>query len=537
MTTHADLFTSRQLTALTTFSDLVAEARKRCEADASSAPYLASRSSIYADAVATYLCLSISRLADQHNTLVRWSTSRDQSIGLFARHAIPMVWDYPEVNPFANAAGDLSASLPGLSQTIASLPASPRGTSAQRDARSMVGTGIVATDPPYYDNIGYADLSDFFYVWLRRTARAFEPALFETLLTPKRGELIASPFRHSSRIEADNYFENGFVEVFAEARKAQLRSAPLSLFYAFKQTESEGGDGTSSVGWATMLEGLMAAGWTVVATWPLRTERAARSIAINTNSLASSVVLACRPRSDSAGVTDRQGLVRALRTELPRALHELEKSSIAPVDLRQAAIGPGMAVFSRYAKVVEPDGSSMRVRIALGLINQVLDSVLSDQESDFDAETRWAINWFSQYRVAESLSVAMAVAIDGMQRSGILRSGGGKVQLLSPDDLDDVWDPTTDDRTPIWEATHHLVRRLERGGEVAAAALLADLGTVADSCRALAYRLYTICETKKPVLAGPYNALAASWTEMTRIGRGDTTVTNRDQQSLNLEDS
>jgi putative DNA methylase len=289
-----------------------------------------------------------------------------------------------------------------------------------------------------------------------------------------------------------------------------------------------------------MLEGLAAAGWMVTATWPLRTERSVRSIAIGTNSLASSVVLACRPRPVTAGITDRQGLIRALRAELPAPLYELQKAHIAPVDLRQAAIGPGMAVFSRFARVIEPDGSTMRVRTALGLINQVLDQVLDEQEQDFDAETRWAIHWFAQfygdegpYGVAEQLAVSMNVAVSAMVEAGIIRSGGGKVRLLGRDELPDGWDPVTDTRTPVWEATEHLVKRLETDGESSAARLLRRLGGLGESAQLLAYRLYTVCERSRPALAGPYNALVASWPEIQRLAsEASAPVTVAEQQSF-----
>lgn len=541
MTRHADLFTSRQLTALTTFSDLVTVARTRVTTDAATAGLAADQATAYANAIATYLALLTSRTSDQLNSLGRWSTSRDQSIGLFARHAIPMVWDFPEVNPFAGAAGDLGTTIDSGAKALAALRSPRSGTAEQRDARSTTVQALVSTDPPYYDNIGYADLSDFFYVWLRRSLAEVHPDLFGTMVTPKVDELIATPYRHGgSRTKAEAYFEHGFVDVFERLRQSSPLDLPLTLFYAFKQSDDGAEDGLGSTGWSTMLEGLAAAGWMVTATWPVRTERSARSIAIGTNALASSVVLACRPRPETAGVTDRQGLVRALQQELPGPLHELQKAHIAPVDLRQAAIGPGMAVFSRFASVIEPDGATMRVRTALGLINQVLDQVLGEQESEFDAETRWAIHWFSQffvdegpYGVAEQLAVSMNVAVSKMVESGIIVAGGGKVRLLGRDELPDDWDPTTDLRTPVWEAGQHLVKRLESDGEATAGRLLRRLGGLGESAHLLAYRLYTVCETTRPNLAGPYNSLVASWPEIQRLAREpEAPVTVAEQQSL-----
>jgi putative DNA methylase len=531
MSHHSDLFVNRQLTALTAFSNLVSEADAKIQADAANRRYAREEARSYALSITTYLGLLSSRVADQLNSLTRWSVSRDQSIGLFARHAIPMVWDYPEVNPFAGAAGDLEVAIESGAKALLHLRPSSKGTSVQSDARDVTFRAAIATDPPYYDNIGYADLSDFFYVWLRLSLGSMYPELFGTMVTPKEAELIASPYRHGgSRQKAQDYFENGFIDVFERFQKIHAPGVPLLVFYAFKQSENPGDGIMASTGWSTMLEGLAAAGWMVTATWPLRTERAARSIAIGTNSLASSVVLACRPRPIAAGVTDRQGLIRALQAELSGPLRELQKANIAPVDLRQAAIGPGMAVFSRFAKVVELDASPMRVRTALGLINQVLDQVLDEQQEDLDAETRWAVQWFSQfygdegpYGVAEQLAVSMNIAVRGLVESGILCSGGGRVRLLAREELRDDWDPLTDPRTSAWEATQHLVKRLEGDGEAGAGRLLNQLehkgGGLAESAQLLAYRLYTLCEQARPAEAGPYNALVASWPEIQRLAR------------------
>jgi putative DNA methylase len=441
-----------------------------------------------------------------------------------------MAWDYAEANCLGDVGGDFGVSLFSLWEVLDRLRPDDThpGVSFQSDAR-VAGNDrwLTATDPPYYDNIGYADLADFFYVWLRRALGDVYPDLFATMVTPKADELIATPYRHGgSKEAAERFFEDGFIDVFARCRAGAVDGYPLALFYAFKQSEDADGAGIASTGWSTMLEGLAAAGWMVTGTWPMRTELGNRMLASGTNALASSVVLACRPRPESAGVTDRQGLIRGLHTELPGPLHELQKAHIAPVDLRQAAIGPGMAVFSRFARVIEPDGTTMRVRTALGLINQVLDQVLDEQEQDFDPETRWAIHWFSQhfvdegrYGVAEQLAVSMNVAVSRMVESGILRSGGGKVRLLGRDELPDDWDPTTDARTPVWEATQHLVKRLESDGEESVARLLRQLGGLGESAQLLAYRLYTICEKARPALAGPYNALIGAWPEIQRRAR------------------
>ena len=543
MTHHADLFTNRQLTALTTFSNLVGEARDRVAADAAAAGLDPDPASAYADGVATYLAFLVSNTADDLSTIVTWRSGHGTGAtrSTFARQALPMVWDFAEANPLVGATGDPTSAARAVADVVESTRSTTLGSVVAADARHSTTRAVVATDPPYYDNIGYADLSDFFYVWLRRSLGGVHSELFGTMVTPKADELIATPYRHDgSKMKAETYFEDGFVDVFGRLRETSPSDLPMTLFYAFKQSDDVGDDGLGSTGWSTMLEGLAAAGWMVTATWPMRTERSARSVAIGTNSLASSVVLACRARPETAGVTDRQGFIRALQQELPGPLHELQKANIAPVDLRQAAIGPGMAVFSRFAKVIEPDGSAMRVRTALGLINQMLDQVLSEQESAFDAETRWAIHWFSQffsdegpYGTAEQLAVSMNVAVSAIVEAGILASGGGKVRLLGRDELPDDWDPTRDLRTPVWEATQHLVKRLESEGEQAASRLLRRLGGLGDSAQLLAYRLYTVCETTRPALAGPYNALVASWPEIQRLAReADAPFTVVEQQSF-----
>ena len=543
LTEFHQLFTNRQLMALLTFSDLVGGARERVEADAVAVCDPAENASTYADAVATYLGLCASKMAAFHSTQSRWRPDADKTAPAFGRQAIPMVWDFAELMPFAGAGGDWEGVVKGACDALAKLRPAAAGSATQVDARVAGSSGqLVATDPPYYDNIGYADLADYFYVWLRTTLSSIHPDLFGTILTPKSAELIANPHRHDgSKNQAEDYFEAGFVDVFETARRIAPSDAPMTLFYAFKQSEDAGADGVASTGWSTMLEGLQAAGWMVTATWPMRTELATK-LNMGSNLLASSVVLACRPRPKSAGITDRQGLLRALREELPGPIRELQKAAIAPVDLRQAAIGPGMAVFSRFAKVVEPDGEPMRVRTALGLINQVLETVLGELEADLDPETRWAIQWFSQFfedegpfGTAESLAVSMNVSVDGLVSSGILESGGGKARLLSRGELSDGWDPATDDRVPVWEATQHLIRRLESDGEVSAARLFRQLGGMADSCKALAYRLYDVCESSRPNLAGPYNMLAASWPEIQRLAAQTTApVQTAEEQQLDL---
>lgn len=545
MTTFADLFTARQLVALTTFSDLVAEAREQALKDAIAAglPDDGSRledggtgAPAYADAIATYLAFALDKSADYWSTIATWA--RDFVRGTFARQAVPMVWDFAEANPFSTQTANWSAALGWVGQVAGSLGRYGTGSARQLDATAAVDgvdSPMVATDPPYYDNIGYSDLADYFYVWLRRSIGAVYPSLFSTLLTPKEQELVATPYRFNGRkADAERFFEEGLRRSFERMREKHHPDFPLTLFYAFKQAETDagGGDLTGalvSTGWETMLTSLLRAGFAITGTWPMRTERGARSVGIGTNALASSVVLVCRPRPDDAPIATRQEFLRALRAELPDALHMLQQGSIAPVDLAQAAIGPGMAVFSRYAKVVEADGSPMRVGTALGIINQVLAEVLAEQEEEYDPHTRWAVAWFEQhgmnegaYGDAEILSKAKGTAIDAMVRDGFLRAKAGKVSLVPREELPEEWDPSTDPRLTVWETTQQLIRRLETGGERAAADLLRRVGALGDVARDLAYRLYTICERKgwaQEALA--YNSLVVAWPEIARLAASE----------------
>jgi putative DNA methylase len=519
-----DLFTPRQLVALSVFADLVREARAQALKDGANCEY--------ADDLACYLALLVSRLTNTHAALAVWSPTRDQSKNVFARQALPMVWDFAEVNPFACAAGDFGDTAENLAGAIAHLPASLTGDVKQLDACCLtydVVRPVFSTDPPYYDNIGYADLSDYFYVWLRRCLGSLKPDLFSTLLVPKKQELVATPYRFQGSTDlAQAFFEEGFGRAFGQMSKAQNPQFPLTVYYAFKQSESDDDEengGTAvqaSTGWETMLEGLLRSGFQVTATWPMRSERSARSVAIGTNALASSIVLACRPRPDSAPITTRKDFLTSLKKELPRALRNLQKGNIAPVDLAQAAIGPGMAVFSRYKKVLETDGSPMRVRTALALINQGLDEVLTELESEFDPDTRWALAWFEQhqfdegpYGEAEVLATAKALSISHLAEAGIVNSRAGKVRLLRREQLPEDWDPTAIGRLTVWEVTQHLILSLDRKGEKETANLKAKIGGMAEIARDLAYRLYTLCERKGwAEEAGYYNSLVVAWPSM-----------------------
>ena len=417
----------------------------------------------------------------------------------------------------------------------------------QDDAQTQTisANKIISTDPPYYDNIGYADLSDFFYVWLRRTLRPIFPDLYATLSTPKAEELVATPYRHGSKQAAERFFLEGMTRALHNLAVQAHPAFPITIYYAFKQHEvrdaqqdasatGELGDpdppsslrsAPSSTGWETFLEAVIQAGFAVTGTWPMRTELGNRILSQGTNALASSIVLVCRPRPADAPIATRREFINALKAELPTALAALQHANIAPVDLAQAAIGPGMAIYTRSARVVDAQGTPVRVREALTLINQVLDEVLAEQEGDFDADTRWALAWFEQYGfaegeygVAETLSKAKNTSVEGLVAAGMVAAKRGKVRLLKPAELPATWDPASDSRVTHWEALHHLIRVLNDGGELAAAALAAKLGSRADVARELAYRLYTICErTKRPDEAFAYNALVQSWGEIARL--------------------
>jgi putative DNA methylase len=560
MDAFADLFSPRQLVGLTTFSDLVVEAHGRVFRDAVVAGLRedgigldkgGTGASAYADAIATYLALVRDKILDLNCTVSRWKIDRECTVGAFARQAIPMTWDYPESNPLGRSAGSWTSALDLFVRSfgIDSMPAIDVAcTTSQLDAtkvQAVSASTLVSTDPPYYDNIGYSDLSDFFYVWLRRSLAFIYPDLFGTLLTPKSAELVATPFRFGGdRKAADGHFETGLAAAFARMRIATA-GYPVTVYYAFKQAESDGdeSDGAvASTGWETMLEGLLAAGFSIDGTWPMRTEMATRQIASGTNALASSIVLVCRIRQIDAGITTRKAFVTSLKHEMPEALRTLQHGNIAPVDLAQASIGPGMAVYSRYAKVLEPDGSPMRVRTALALINTALDEILSEQEGEFDADTRWAIAWYEQvglsesaYGTAETLSKAKNTSVSGLVEAGIVAASRGRVRLLARDEYSADWDPAKDSRVPVWEATQRLVHVLLTDGEAAAGELLARLGGLGATSRDLAYRMYHVAERKGWTdEARAYNALVVAWTDLSR-GAESARAPQLAQATLGLE--
>ena len=564
MNTFAEIFTPRQLVALTTFSDLVAEAIEQLknhyresqichfrqehsdfvkdqEATYSTGTHSGmddddqplrdggTGATAYAEAVGVYLAFALDRCCDFSNSCTRWVPGNQKVMSLFGKQAIAMTWDFPEASVLQKVVGGFGPAVEYITACLGKLALCGSGFAQQCDAMaSDVANGkIVSTDPPYYDNIGYADLSDFFYVWLRCSLKPIFPELLATLAVPKADELVATSYRHGSKQKAEAFFLDGMTQAMRRFAAQAHTEFPVTIYYAFKQSEIKGDTGISSTGWETFLAAVIHSGFAVTGTWPIRSEQDYRMVGLSANALASSIVLVCRKRPEDAPSATRREFVTALKVELPAALVQLQSGNIAPVDLAQAAIGPGMAVYTRYAKVLDAEGNAVSVRAALALINQTLDETLAEQEGDFDADSRWALAWFEQqgfdageYGIAETLSTAKNTSVKGLVDAGILASKGGKVRLLKPRELPQDWGPETDSRLPAWETAHHLVRVLETGGERAAAELVSRLGPKAATARELCYRLYTLCERKKRTTeARWYNGLVQSWPEIERQSR------------------
>jgi putative DNA methylase len=531
MTKWSDLFTNRQLVAVTTFSDLVGEVGERICRDALSAGLeddgqggldAGSRGTrAYAEAVEVYLAFAVDRLADYYTSLGRWQNTNQQLSNLFGRQAIPMMWDYPEANPFSGKGGSFDNLFDWTIQSIVNIGYWVNGIALQADAQSqkISEQKIISTDPPYYDNIGYADLSDFFYVWLRRSLRPIYPAIFATLAVPKAEELVATPSRHGGKDKAEAFFLNGMTGAMRNLINKAHSAFPVSIYYAFKQSETKEGVGTTSTGWETFLDAVIMAGFALTGTWPIRAEMVQRMRGIGANALASNVVLVCRPRPADASIISRRAFLRELNQVLPEALDEMtrgagdERSPVAPVDLSQAIIGPGMAVFSKYAAVLEADGTPMSVRTALQLINRFL------AEDDFDHDSQFCLHWFQQYGwkegrfgEADTLARAKGTAVDGVKQSGVLYATGGVVRLLKWPEYPADWEPQKDPRLPVWELLHQLIRVFKSKGERAAWLIVAAVPSKAEATRQLAYRLYTLCERAGWAEdARAYNEIITSW--------------------------
>ncbi|TVM14217.1 hypothetical protein DPQ33_17640 [Oceanidesulfovibrio indonesiensis] len=532
LTTFGDLFTPRQLVALNTFSDLVLEARERVIADAKRSGWHddgvdfdsgGKEATAYGDAVSVYLTFSLCQLSRYSCTICPWNTVNQNVAQAFGRQAIPMVWDFAESNP-VNGALSFSVASKWVYSSISENKNLPPGIATINDAKSTTVSRkmIACTDPPYFDNIGYSGLADFFYVWSRRTIGKLFNNIYMTLSTPKDDELVASLHKHSSKESAERFFMDGMKMAISNIASSQSQSFPLCIYYAFKQSETKD-NGTVSSGWDSFLEALVGSDLIITGTWPIRTERS-RGLKSSVNALASSIVLVCRKRGIEAPSIPRRQFLRELKEELPEALDAMiggkkGASPIAPVDLAQASIGPGMAIFSRHSGVIEADGSKMSVHDALIQINKVIDEFFNEAEGDMDSDTRFCIDWFMQYGFKEAeygqadvLARAKGTTVEGLAVAGVVETGGGKVRLLKFEEYPENWDPEKDTRTPTWEALHQLIRALRSGGEAEAGLLLKKMAERTESIRQLAYRLYTLCERKGwAEEARAYNELIASW--------------------------
>ncbi|ABM58373.1 conserved hypothetical protein [Verminephrobacter eiseniae EF01-2] len=524
-----ELFTPRQLVALTTFSDLVPKAIAKVQADARAAGMPddglgldagGAAATAYGEAVGVYLAFAINKMCDRGSSICGWDTSRDSIRNTFGRQAIPMVWDFAEANFIESSAGSYENAIDqGVRVVREYLPARAAGFAVQCDAQSQVISRqkVISSDPPYYDNIGYADLSDFFYVWLRKSLRPIFPDLYTTLAVPKAEELVATPYRHGGKEQAEAFFLDGMTHAMHNLATQAHPAFPVTIYYAFKQSESKDDAGTSSTGWETFLDAVLRAGFAITGTWPMRTEMGNRMIGSGTNALASSIVLVCRKRVANAATVSRREFLRELNATLPEALQGMTRgginSPVAPVDLSQAIIGPGMAIFSQYAAVLEADGTPMRVKTALQLINRFF------AEDDFDHNTQFCLHWFAaegwasgKFGTADVLARAKGTSVGGLVDGGTVQSSGGNLRLLKWAELPRDWSPDTDARVSVWEALHQLIRALNQDGESTAGALLARMPAQADPLRALAYRLYTLCERKGWAEdARAYNELVTAW--------------------------
>lgn len=526
------LFTNRQLTALTTFSSLVSEAQQKAEADAVAAGVFndhialsegGSGARAYGEAVGVYLAFVVDKMADYHSSICSWHSSKELIRNTFGRQAIPMVWDFAEANPFSDSAGCCDNMLEWVTKATLLFPATIQGSAKQHDAQSDNGLRNIAvsTDPPYYDNIGYADLSDYFYVWMRQTLKGTYPKLFRTMLVPKAEELVATPYRFDGSVEkARDFFEDGMFNTCCRLHDYSRDDIPVTIYYAFKQSETDTEDTTSSTGWETMLSAIIRAGFSITGTWPMRTEMANRSIASGTNALASSIVLVCRKRDETTGSATRREFINALHREMRPALEKLQSANIAPVDLAQSAIGPGIGVFSRYKSVLEADGKPMSVRAALQIINQELDAFYNEQEGELDRESRFCVELFSQYAFnnikfgdADILARAKNTSVQALAEHGVLMAAKGQVRLKTRDELPERVDTH---ESCTWLLTQQLARAMEVGGVKACAAIVLNIfGSNAEEAKALAYRLYTICERKNWAQEGyAYNNLVVAWPDI-----------------------
>lgn len=528
-----DYFTPRQLTALTTFSELVGEAQKKAEADTVAAGCFNDHIALseggtgaraYGEAVGVYLAFVVDKMTDYHSSICSWNPPRDGLRNTFGRQAIPMVWDFAEGNPFSNSSGCWDNMIEWIFKCLLEMPINPiQGIAKQFDAQSDSGLRNIAvsTDPPYYDNIGYADLSDYFYVWMRQALKDTYPKVFRTMLVPKTEELVATPYRFEGSVEkARDFFEDGMFNTCCRLYQYAREDIPVTIYYAFKQSETDADDSTASTGWETMLSAIIRSGFTITGTWPMRTEMANRSIASGANALASSIVLVCRKRAENARSVTRREFINALHREMRPALEKLQSANIAPVDLAQSAIGPGIGVFSRFKSVLEADGAPMSVRAALQIINQELDAFYNEQEGELDRESRFCVDLFNQYAFnnikfgdADILARAKNTSVQALADRGVLSAAKGQVRLLTREEISEKVDAAEE---CTWLLTQQLARAMEKGGVKECAQIVVGLfGSNAENAKALAYRLYTICERKNWAQEGyAYNNLVVAWPDI-----------------------
>jgi len=537
----SQLFTKRQFVVLITYSDLIKEVGEKIISDSGG-------DIEYSIAVKTYLSFALDKLAAWNSTLCSWIPSIEGIKWTFPRQTLNMSWDFTEINPLEKAPGNWFNHVEWVSEFLNQYPEKmPQGIAKQLDATQTIYEAnniICSTDPPYYDNIGYANLSDFFYIWLRRTLKEDYPEIFSTLMSPKNNELIADPGRfEGNKKEAEDHFEKGMVSFFKLIREKINPEYPLTVYYAFKQEEQfneMGQSNRSSTGWEKMLEGLLQSGFMITGTWPMRTERAARQRSHLSNALASSIIIVCRLKPENISLTTRREFISTLKNELPLSLKNLQNAGIAPVDLAQSVIGPGMAIFSRYSKILEADGTPMSIKTALQIINQQLDTYLTEQESDMDNVTRFCISWYDQYGWAEGpfgdaniLATAKGTAVNALEKTGVVFAKAGKVRLFNQDDLNEKWDPATKRRLTVWECVHHMIRALEHDGEDGAAKILRKIGGLSESVKELSYRLYSLSEKHgwgEDALI--YNSLISSWQTITDKAQFGDKISKEDKKRL-----
>ena len=534
MTEYGDLFTNRQLTALATFSELVSEAQKQAEADAVTAglpnDHIAlseggTGARAYGEAVGVYLAFSVDKMVDYHCTICVWHTTRELIANAMRRQAIQMTWDFAEANPTSGLSGSFENMVNWIGKCISNLPSNGIGMVKQFDAQSDCGQRniMISTDPPYYDNIGYADLSDFFYVWMRQALKQTFPNLFRTMLVPKAEELVATPYRFDGSVEkARDFFEDGMLHTCQQIYQYAREDVPVTIYYAYKQSDTDNGESetkTASTGWETMLSSIIQAGFTITGTWPMRTELTT-ALKGNINALASSIVLVCRKRPEDAPMITRRNFIAELKRELRPALQKLQRSNIAPVDLAQSAIGPGMGVYSKYSQVLESDGTPMTVRSALQIINQELDVYFNEQDGELDQNSRFCVDLYMQnafndikFGDADTLARAKNTSVAALAAKGVLYAQKGSVHLLTREELPEKVDEREE---TIWLLCQQLTQAMATGGVAACAQIVVNMfGSNAERAKDLAYRLYTVAERKGWAQeAYAYNALVIAWPEI-----------------------